>query len=79
MRTEYNWGLRLSPKQYHLRLIDVIAWLKRQDELAIFLSKIKVLDMVSRNEIGVIVNYSQLERMDKSANKKKVKKIGRNK
>jgi hypothetical protein len=72
-----NLLMRNPPKDI-LGLSDVIAWLKKQDELAIFLSQIKVGDMVTRNEVGVIVNLSQLDRMNKSANKKEAKKNGQN-
>lgn len=40
-----------------------IAWLKKQGEHANFLSKIQVGDKVTRNEDGVLVNLSQLDRV----------------
>jgi len=44
---------------------DVIAWLKKQGEHIDFLSKIQVGDKVTRNEDGVLVNLSQLNRVAK--------------
>jgi len=42
-----------------------IAWLEKQGEHANFLSKIQVGDKVTRNEAGILVNLSQLERVAK--------------
>lgn len=47
---------------------DAIAWLEKQGEHTNFLSKIQVGDKVTRNEDGVLVNLSQLNRV---ANKDK--------
>ena len=50
-------------------------WLKKQDEHANFLSKIQVGDKVTRNEGGVLVNISQLERVAKPRRVKPVDKV----
>ena len=42
---------------------DAIAWLEKQGEHANFLSKIQAGDKVTRNEDGVLVNLSQLNRV----------------
>lgn len=42
-----------------------IAWLEKQGEHANFLSKIQAGDKVTRNEDGVLVNLSQLNRVAK--------------
>ena len=44
---------------------EMLAWLKKQVEHANFLSKIQVGDKVTRNEAGVLVNLSQLNRVAK--------------
>ena len=54
---------------------EVIAWLKKQDEHANFLSKIQVGDKVTRNEGGVLVNISQLERVAKPRRVKPIDKV----
>jgi hypothetical protein len=48
-----------------LEVKDILAWLERQGEHAYFLSKIQVGDKVTRNEAGVLVNLSQLNRVAK--------------
>ena len=50
-------------------------WLKKQGEHANFLSKIQVGDKVTRNEGGVLVNISQLERVAKPRRVKPVHKV----
>lgn len=52
-----------------------ISWLERQGEHANFRYKIQVGDKVTRNEAGVLVNLSQLERAAKSKEKKIVQKV----
>ena len=54
---------------------DCIAWLEKQGEHANFLSKIQVGDLVTRNEGGVLVNISQLERVAKPRRVKPVHKV----
>lgn len=51
-----------------------IAWLEKQGEHANFFSKIQVGDKVTRNEGGVLVNISQLERIAKPRKAKAVDK-----
>lgn len=51
---------------------DAIAWLEKQGEHANFLSKIQAGDKVTRNEDGVLVNLSQLNRV---ANKQGEQKL----
>lgn len=46
-----------------------IAWIKKQGEHANFLNKIQIGDKVTRNEDGVLVNISQLNRVAKPADK----------
>ena len=46
---------------------EFIAWIEKQGEHANFLSKIQVGDKVTRNEAGILVNISQLNRIAKSA------------
>ena len=44
---------------------DLLAWLKKQGEHANFRNKIQIGDKVTRNEDGVLVNLSQLQRAAK--------------
>ena len=46
-----------------------IAWLEKQSEHANFRNKIQIGDNVTRNEDGVLVNLSQLQRVAKPADK----------
>ena len=48
---------------------DVISWLEKQGEYTNFISKIQVGDKVTRNEDGVLVNLSQLNKVGKHAGK----------
>ena len=48
---------------------DILTWLEKQGEHANFLDKIQIGDKVTRNEDGVLVNLSQLNRIAKSAEK----------
>lgn len=48
---------------------DYITWLEKQGEHANFRSKIQVGDKVTRNEAGMLVNISQLNRIAKPAKK----------
>ena len=57
-----------SEKQFPPRE-DAIAWLEKQGEHANFRNKIQVGDEVTRNEDGVLVNLSQLNRVAKPADK----------
>lgn len=50
-----------STKQYE----NCIAWLEKQGEHANFRNKIQIGDEVTRNEDGILVNLSQLERVAK--------------
>lgn len=54
---------------------DILAWLEKQGEHANFLSKIQVGDKVTRNEGGVLVNISQLERVAKPRRVKPADKV----
>ena len=47
----------------------VLAWLERQGEHANFRNKIQVGDKVTRNEAGVLINLSQLNRVAKKNEK----------
>ena len=51
------------------RIPEYIAWLEKQGEHANFLSKIQAGDKVTRNEDGVLVNLSQLNRVAKKDEK----------
>lgn len=53
-----------------LNVKKVIAWLEKQGEHANFRNKIQIGDKVTRNEDGVLVNLSQLERVAKPAENK---------
>ena len=44
---------------------EMLAWLEKQGEHANFLSKIQIGDKVTRNEAGILVNISQLNRVAK--------------
>ena len=57
-----------TEKEFHRRH-ELCAWLKKQVEHANFLSKIQVGDKVTRNEAGVLVNLSQLNRVAKKNEK----------
>ena len=57
-----------SEKQFPPRE-DAIAWLEKQGEHANFRNKIQVGDEVTRNEDGVLVNLSQLNRVAKKYEK----------
>lgn len=46
---------------------QIVAWLEKQGEHAKFLNKIQIGDKVTRNQDGVLVNLSQLERVAKPA------------
>ena len=50
---------------------DIVAWLEKQGEHSNFLSKIKIGDKVTRNEDGVLVNLSQLNRVAKKKGEQK--------
>ena len=52
-------------KLYKVHHKDAIAWLEKQGEHANFLNKIQIGDKVTRNEDGVLVNLSQLNRVAK--------------
>ena len=56
-------------KDYHPKGVytikDMIAWLEKQGEHANFRNKIEIGDKVTRNEDGVLVNLSQLNRVAK--------------
>lgn len=54
------------------RILDEkIAWLEKHGEHSNFLSKIKIGDKVTRNEDGVLVNLSQLNRVAKKKGEQK--------
>lgn len=57
-----------TEKEFYRRN-ELCAWLKKQVEHANFLSKIQVDDKVTRNEAGVLVNLSQLNRVAKNEGK----------
>ena len=48
----------------------MLAWLEKQGEHANFINKIQIGDKVTRNEDGVLVNLSQLNRVAKKDEKK---------
>ena len=48
---------------------DILAWLEAQGEHANFRNKIQIGDKVTRNENGVLVNLSQLNRVAKKDEK----------
>ena len=50
-------------------LTNAIAWLEKQGEHDIFLDKIQIGDKVTRNQDGVLVNLSQLQRVAKKDEK----------
>lgn len=50
---------------YGVSVEDILAWLEKQAEHANFRNKIQVGDRVTRNEDGVLVNLSQLDRVTK--------------
>ena len=56
-------GLRKSDEQFKDQFKRAIAWLEKQGKNANFINKIQVGDKVTRNEDGVLVNLSQLERV----------------
>ncbi len=62
-------------QSYGIHTDKIIAWLEKQGEHANFLSKIQVGDKVTRNEGGVLVNISQLERVAKPRRVKPVDKV----
>ena len=55
----------LMPEEYQ----EIDAWLEKQGEHANFLNKIQIGDKVTRNEDGVLVNLSQLNRVAKKGEK----------
>ena len=64
--------IRKAIKQHILFLDDSfpdkenwLAWLEKQGEHANFINKIQVGDKVTRNEYGMLVNLSQLDRVAK--------------
>lgn len=56
--------------EYTIR--DMIAWLEKQGEHANFRNKIEIGDKVTRNEDGVLVNLSQLNRVAKKQTEQKL-------
>lgn len=50
---------------------SILAWLEKQGEHADFLNKIQIGDKVTRNEDGVLVNLSQLNRVAKKQGEQK--------
>ena len=54
---------------------DAIDWLEKQSEHANFLNKIQIGDKVTRNEDGVLVNLSQLNRVAKKDEKQGEQKV----
>lgn len=55
---------------------EMLAWLEKQDEHANFCNKIQVGDKVTRNEDGVLVNLSQLNRVAKKDEKQGKNNMG---
>lgn len=53
-------------KFFGVSVEDIRAWLEKQAEHANFRNKIQVGDKVTRNEAGVLVNLSQLNRVAKA-------------
>ena len=60
-----------------LSMNDVLTWIEKQGEHAHFLSKIQVGDMITRNEDGVLVILSQLNRVAKKDEKQGEKPQGK--
>lgn len=56
-------------KQFDLNIDDAIAWLENQSEHKKFRDNIQVGDKVTRNEDGMLVNLSQLNRVAKKDEK----------
>ena len=54
--------------EYDIHLDEALSWLEKQGEHANFRSKIQVGDKVTRNEDGMLVNLSQLDRVAKKHN-----------
>ena len=54
-----------------LDMPDVLAWFEKQGEHANFRNKIQIGDKVTRNEDGVLVNLSQLNRVSKKQGEQK--------
>ena len=54
---------------------DAIAWLEKQEEHANFRNKIRIGDKVTRNEDGVLVNLSQLNRVAKKDEEQEQKPV----
>ena len=70
-------SLSCTNKECALEHFQLLKWLQeysnmleKQDEHANFISKIQVGDKVTRNEDGILVNLSQLERVAKPAENK---------
>ena len=57
-----------------LEVKDILAWLEKQGEHANFRNKIQIGDKVTRNEDGVLVNLSQLNRVAKKDEKQSEQK-----
>jgi hypothetical protein len=57
---------------YNVHKEDALAWLEKQGEHAKFRDSIQVCDKVTRNEDGVLVNLSQLDRVAKKQDEKKL-------
>lgn len=56
-------------KQFGLDIDDALAWLEKQGEHANFRNKIQIGDKVTRNQDGILVNLSQLNRVAKKDEK----------
>lgn len=62
-------GLRKSDEQFKDHFKCAISWFEKQGEHANFINKIQIGDKVTRNEDGVLVNLSQLNRVAKKYEK----------
>ena len=62
-------------KNYSLSREDILAWLEKQGEHANFRNKIQIGDKVTRNEDGVLINLSQLNRVAKKDEKQGEQKV----
>lgn len=74
-----NEAQQLVKINYGLELTDLADWLEKQGEHANFRNKIQVGDEVTRNEDGVLVNLSQLNRVAKPADAVESEKQGEQK
>lgn len=66
-----EYGENSNARFAGIKVKDIISWLEKQGEHANFINKIQIGDKVTRNQDGVLVNLSQLNRVAKKQSEQK--------